>query len=1031
MFNFSEKYNKEKFVFFLNSIFPFESINEQIKVPDKNIFKGIHKIGNILFEENIPVFEVEHISKNDPRIELTNKFFSIMSSFSIKTSLVIFFCSDSLKYRFSFIESSLVWFGDSKIKREFSSPKRLSYLIGIDAKIHTPYNQFKNKIKNYQDLRSRFDKEVVTDEFFENYKNLFLNLDKYLKTDDRFYKLSKKINLNTSLFAKKIIGQIVFCYFLQKKNWLGAKKNIAIDNGDQNFLRNKFSFIDNNKKNYFNDFLEPLFYLGLNFDNPNSFCEVIDCKIPYLNGGLFEPVENYNWQKENLNIPNKIFSNENKNGILDIFDLYNFTVDEQEDLDVEIAIDPEMLGNVFEKLLDIEKREEQGTYYTPKNLVLFMCRSSLENYLKKNLKLQENVNLNLLFIEHANINELKKYFKEIDNFLQKISICDPCVGSGAFPVTMMNEISKVRFKINNNQNDKELEIYNYKKFFIENNIYGVDIEPGAVEITKLRLWLSLIVDIKDIRKIDALPNLDYKIMQGDSLVDEYHGISFEKKDDDLFGLDEELEIIIKELQKKQNEYFNLKYLKSKISKRLEVQELLKKILNYALRQQKEKLNFNKNKDFRSSIENIEKSINDLSNTYSVKNFFFWKLFFSKVFKEKNGFDIIIANPPYVFTRDVKWESNYKKFIIKKYLSFNENVSSGRIQTNKINLYIIFQILSLKLINDRGNICFIIPNTVLRSVIHQNFRKFILNNTNIQTIIDLKSDAFVGVTTSPVIILFNKKNYNNGKIKIIDTDFKSHKNVSLNKIHHISQNNLLNNPFYVFNIFAKDDDQKIIFKIRDDKILLKNICRKNGLIEGIVAKDDLIHKEKINKLCRKFIRGGNVKKYRIEYDNEYLEYDRAKIHRARPDELWRANKKIFIQRISGGNNPLVCSIDENRYLGFASTNILLLNEDYEKNYSYELICSIINSKLINYFYSKSFSNSSELTVNISTSYLEEIPIPKINKHNSNIINEINKKYKNIIQINNDYDSFELDNLIFDLYNFNSEERKVVLKEQLVR
>ena len=290
MLNFSEKYSRERFIFFLINIFPFKEINEPIKVSDKNIFKSIQKIGYIELEEIIPVFEVEHISKNDPRIELTNKFFSIMSSFSIKKSLVIFFCNDSEKYRFSLIESSLIWVSDSKIKREFSSPKRLSYLLGVDAKIHTPYNQFKNKIKNYQDLKSRFDKEVVTDEFFENYKNLFLNLDSYLKTDDRFNKLSKKIKLNNSLFAKKLIGQIVFCYFLQKKNWLGAKKNVALVRGDQNFLRNKFNFIVDKNKNYFNDFLEPLFYLGLNFDNPNSFCDAVDCKIPYLNGGLFEPI---------------------------------------------------------------------------------------------------------------------------------------------------------------------------------------------------------------------------------------------------------------------------------------------------------------------------------------------------------------------------------------------------------------------------------------------------------------------------------------------------------------------------------------------------------------------------------------------------------------------------------------------------------------------------------------------------------------------------------------------------------------------
>ena len=330
-----------------------------------------------------------------------------------------------------------------------------------------------------------------------------------------------------------------------------------------------------------------------------------------------------------------------------------------------------------------------------------------------------------------------------------------------------------------------------------------------------------------------------------------------------------------------------------------------------------------------------------------------------------------------------------------------------------------------MINKNGNVCYIIPNTVLRSVIHQNFRHFLLNKAHIKEIVDLKPNAFVGVTTSPVIILFKNQTNSSDKIRIIDTDFNHYKDVNLDKIHSVSQKNILNNPYYVFNIFAKDVDQKIISKIRDQKIFLKNICKKNGLIPGIDARDHLIYQKKENKLCRKLIRGGNIKKYRIEYKNEYLEYDRKKIHRARPDELWRANKKIFIQRISGGDNPLVCAIDENKLLGFASTNILLLHEEFEKMYSYELISSIINSKLINYFYSKSFSNSSDLTVNISTSYLEEIPIPKINKQNLSIIKKIEKEYKETILKKNDYETEKLDNLIFDLYNITKDEVKRIM------
>ena len=1024
MDNFSKKYDRNQFIKFIEDKSNFKHISKEFKTGNTQLFKSIKQIGIIELDEDIPVYEVEHNSKNDPRIELTRNFFSILSANSIKTSIVIFFCEDSKKYRLSLIESSLKWVDNSKVKREFSSPKRLSFLLGEEAKIHTPFNQFKNKIKNYEDLKSRFDKEVVTEEFFENYKRLFLDLSKYLNEDKNFSQFSKKINLSTYLFAKKLLGQIVFCYFLQKKNWLGAKKNTSLDTGDSNFLRNRFTIIQKNKKNYFNDFLEPLFYLGLNFDNNNSYCDFLDCKIPYLNGGLFEPIENYDWELENLDIPNKIFSNKEKKGILDIFDLYNFTVDENEDLDVDIAIDPEMLGNVYEKLLDIENREEKGAYYTPKELAVYMCRTSILNFLNQNLKITEEINFNILFFEDGDITIYKNYFKQIDTLLENISICDPCIGSGAFPVTMMNEVSNLRFKLllKDKKNKDEL-IYKFKKHFIQNNIFGVDIEPGAVEIAKLRLWLSLIVDIKDIKNIDALPNLDYKIMQGDSLIDEYHGIKFEEEESDgLFGIDDDLKRITNELQKKQNEYFNLKYLKSKISKRKEVQELLKKILLMALDQQNSKLNFNKNKNSLKLVETIKKNINEISSTYAVKDFFFWKLFFSNIFKNKGGFDIVIANPPYVFTRDVDWEDDYKKFIIKKYLNFNENLSSNRIQTNKINLYVVFQILGLNLINDSGVSCFIVPNTNLRSVIHKNFRNYLLENSNIIEIVDLKPNAFVGVTTSPVIILKNKKINMNNKIKIVDTNFNKQKVVLQNNTHLIEQENLKLNPYYVFNIFSKNKDLKIISKLKKDNFILKNLCR--HIIAGIDASNELIHNSFVNKRCRKFIRGSDVKKYRIEYGNEYIDYDRANLNRARPDELWRADKKIIIQRISGGKKPLVCSVDKNKFLSFASTNVLLLFDEYFKNYSYEIISSILNSKLINYFYSQTFSNGSNLTVNISTSYLEEIPIPKFNGETSRIFNAIHKAYQEEINNKKNFETPILDQLVYDLYGLNKVDREFV-------
>ena len=1016
----SSAYSRKKFINFIGQIIPILEIDEHISVSRNNNINTINKIAVINLDKKIFLFEVEHQSKNDPRIELTKNFFSLLSQYSIDSALVVFHCRDSKKYRFSLVESYLTWKDENRVKREFSNPKRLSYLLGEDAKIHTPHNQFKQKVKNFKDLKNRFNKEIVTEEFFENYKRLFFDLKYYLDSDDEFKQFAKKNKLDISLFAKKLLGQIVFCYFLQKKRWLGAKKNTSLDSGDENFLRNKFIEITKNKKNFFNDLLEPLFYLGLSYENSNSFCAEINCKVPYLNGGLFEPIENYDWEDEDLKIPNSIFSNENNSGILDIFDLYNFTVDENEDLDLDIAIDPEMLGNVFEKLLDLKTREQQGTYYTPKEVAIYMCRASLKNYLLKNHNNLDEESVDSLFSGYDFHKLSKSDLSELDNLLKNVAICDPCIGSGAFAVTMMNEVSKLRSAINKDNQNLEDKIYFYKKYFIQNNIYGVDIEPGAVEISKLRLWLSLIVDIKKISSIDTLPNLDYKIMQGDSLIDEYHGIKFEKSEYDLIGIDPKLENSIKDLQTKQSEYLNLKYAKSKFEKRKQVQEKLKDILMYVLNQKKNNTKNDKNSEI--AIKNIEKNINEISYSYAVKDFFFWKLFFSDIFNLKKGFDIVIANPPYVFTRDVDWENDYKKFIINRYLNFSENMSSTRVQTNKINLYIVFLVLSLKLINNSGVSCFIIPNTVLRSVIHKSFRNYLINNSSIKEIVDLKPNTFKGVTASPIIFLCDNLYKEDHNIKVIDSNFALDEKVSTKKHHFISQKNLKNNSYFVFDIFSKEKDSFVINKIKTNSILLKNISK--YIIEGIVAKKSLIHSSKKNKSYREIILGGNIKRFQINFNSEYLEYTRAKIHRPRPDELWRADKKILIQRISGGLMPLVCAIDENKYLSFASTNILLLHEDFKDKYSYELISVIINSKLINYFYRKSFSNDSKLTVNVSTTYLEEIPIPLLNNQNKKIIQEIEKYYFQNIS-NQSFDLNYLDDLVFKLYDLDQSHIDVVI------
>ena len=195
MFNFSDFYQRNLFINFLKNILPFEENQKQFIINKNELIKNVLKLGEVSFDKNITVFEVKHNSKDDTRTQLTKSFFSILNKFSIDQALVVFFCDDSKKYRLSFIESDLNWSSVSTIKREFSNPKRLSYLLGEGAKIHTAYNQLKNKIIDYNDLKKRFDIEIVSKEFFNQYKNLYENLLIHLNNDKQFKKFANKIDL--------------------------------------------------------------------------------------------------------------------------------------------------------------------------------------------------------------------------------------------------------------------------------------------------------------------------------------------------------------------------------------------------------------------------------------------------------------------------------------------------------------------------------------------------------------------------------------------------------------------------------------------------------------------------------------------------------------------------------------------------------------------------------------------------------------------------------------------------------------------
>ena len=704
MIDFSKTYNEENFKSFLNSFLPddFSYNQTPIKIPKNfTIFKKAKSLGTIDSLNGLTIIELERLKPEKSRIAVTKEIFKFLELYGYKNALVITFSEKEKHYRFSLIKSELVWETETKVKKHFSNPKRLSFLLGPEAKIHTPTKQLLmlGKIKDFDDLFERFNSEIVSEEFFQNYKKLYSRLIDHIEKDKDHKSIIHKNNLSSSLFATKIMGQILFTYFIQEKKWLGANEKEKIYKGDRKYLRNIFLNISKSK-NYYNEFLEYLFYDGFNTKNKDDYVKSLQTKIPFLNGGLFAPLKGYEWKNEVLNIPNIFFSNSENDGILDIFDLYNFTINETDPIDKEIGIDPEMLGKVFERLIDVD-----GVVYTPKIVVKNMCENLLVQYLdnnKKDLDLSTVIIKQLIkerFIdkESSLYKDLKNTFQTLDQKLKEIRIIDPAVGSGQFTTGMMSLICETREKLNIFY-DYDRKMFQLKKNCIQNCIYGVDIIDSSVEITKLRLWLSLIVDEKKIENVSSLPNLDYKIYQCDSLV---------------FS---EVNIFNKNLLDKFNGLKNSLYNEDNVEK---VNEL-KKTLTL-------------------TMDEIIKSHDDIG----------IEIIFNEVFSGKNpGFDIVVGNPPYVSAVDRKRSEGLKNYYKKFYPE----------ATGSYDDFILFLLRGLSILNSNGAYSWIIKNTFLSADYSIKTKEKLINKGGLYQSLDISNeDVFHKIGVYPIIINGNFQN----------------------------------------------------------------------------------------------------------------------------------------------------------------------------------------------------------------------------------------------------------------------------------
>ena len=526
---------------------------------------------------------------------------------------------------------------------------------------------------------------------------------------------------------------------MQKKGWLGVEKNSEWGTGSPNFMRKIFQDNESTGKNFFDEVLEPLFYTALNVDRSrkNDLYPRLNLRIPFLNGGLFEELDNYDWQKNNFSIPNEIFSNvaskgRDADGILDIFDRYNFTINEDEPTEREVAIDPEMLGKVFENLLDVSDRKSKGAFYTPREIVHYMCRETLISYLVEKSKISENAIRNFIlygdyfkdadianfadnkalqisdeiFSPAQNVNRLA----ELDKFLQAVKVADLAVGSGAFLLGMLNEITKAREVLTAYLNFGKTEkpprsLYDLKLETIKNSIFACDIEPSAVDIAKLRLWLTIVIDDeptadKNSFKPKPLPNLDCNIICGNSLIDEFEG----------FPLIKHSKVLNNMAEAKGQGLLLQGEIDSRIADLIRVQKNLFHESDHARKE-----------EYRRYIRDIydgiivEQLIQDsaLAKRYKLAAqqkslpFVLWQLYFPTVFKENGGFDIIVGNPPY----GAKISTADKKVVKKKFLC--TKTITGK-QKGSTDTFALFIEKSFNLCNTGGIVNLIVPMSVTSS-----------------------------------------------------------------------------------------------------------------------------------------------------------------------------------------------------------------------------------------------------------------------------------------------------------------------------
>ena len=921
--------------------------------------------------------------------------------------------------------------------------KRYTYVFGQGFTGRTAaarFNWLAGTQKSDKDFEIAFSVAALSDEFFDKYRDIYADFVQYI-TGKRYEKIKnkweevKKEEPNAEVFSqfnnddkrvrdyiKKMMGRLTFLCFLQRKGWM---------NNDRNFLQNLYQ-TSPLQTDFLDSVLEPLFFGVLNtqpekrkevFAKNGWNTDLVDewNEIPYLNGGLFEQTGE---DKLTVKFPKKLFQE-----LFKFLGEYNFTIDENDPDDAEIGIDPEMLGRIFESLL--EDNKDKGAFYTPKEIVQYMCRQSIIEYLKTHTQESLHVGIEEL-INKRLVNEIlknKENAQIINRLLKEVTVCDPAIGSGAFPMGILNIIFTARQHLHESlEESKPFDPIEEKKAIIRNNIYGVDIEQGAVDIARLRFWLAILIEEQ---VATPLPNLDYRIVSGNSLIttfnDEY--IKLPENPDGRTKIAK----LKKELHQLQNDLFDLngdKKLEREIEIKCKILEILKvqlgidrqnaqdeikiegdifedkKLSGRALKKAQQARAIEKAKSkslfvLNNLVTSLTTPATSLADRAQIDiKFFDWKIIFSNIFSDDanaSGFDIVIGNPPYGATLSTEDKILYKGIY-----------SDVHMRTPETYCYFISNAIRLAKHND-AVVSYIVPNNMLYQNENEKTRVLLAVNNKLLRAINLGDNTFENADVPTCIFISETGETDNYQIKYSDYRKFNIREIIWDKdVEPLSIRLLSTVPAYVLGL--SETDIKIINAIKSNGDAIDDIAEEMAC--GISSGGDKIFrvdsstasKSKLEKsLLHKVLSGSDISEYVINYSGDeiiystresiiecypstrdylYLFYDKLSnrsetkkgilpwysLNRNSYPMLFEEEKIIMRQT----SDSIRCVYDD---MGFYTLDSILIFKKNTTEYSYKYIASVLNSSLTDFLYKKLSQEEGRTFAQVKPANVRKLYIPK--------------------------------------------------------